>query len=323
VRRLTLLTRLVLLTGLLLGTLAVSNFLSNRALSSNADTLAAEAAWVSSLTDAGDAASAFGDLKYWLTDLAVSLLMRSETNAELARIELDDALTRLEPRDAATVAQVRAELDTMVALSLQAVDAYTDQQRVLGNSLTAKARTHIGSIDARLDALVDRLETQALEQGRQAVATGERAVALSGGMLIGATALGLLLTAWVLQSIRRPLRALDVAMNALTRGELDAPLPEPADDEPGRMVRTLGLFRDSLLERDRLRSPGRTPLTHPVLSRPAWPRAAGASCAVISVPWRALRCGSHRPARHRRHRPKPGAPALRESRCDGCSWWRA
>jgi len=251
-RRLNILTRLVLLAACLLGALATSNLALNRELSRGAGTLADEAALIVALTDANEASTAFGDLKYWLTDLAVSLLMRSETNAETARGELETALARLEAREPATVSAIRQEIGTMVALSLRAVDAYTDGQRVLGNSLGARARTHVTSIDERLGALVGRIEREAIEQGARAIAAAERAVRLSNVVLVGTVLLGLALTAWVLQSIRRPLGELDRAMHALADGALEVPMPEPGNDEIGRMACTLGLFRDSLVERHRL-----------------------------------------------------------------------
>ena len=41
-------------------------------------------------------------------------------------------------------------------------------------------------------------------------------------------------------------------MIAITRGDLDAPLPPAARDEIGAMARALGMLRDSLIERKRL-----------------------------------------------------------------------
>ena len=178
--------------------------------------------------------------------------MRSETNAEAARSALETALAELEAREGRTVAAVRAETETMVALSLQAVDAYTEGQRVLGNSLSARARVHVQGIDATLGDLVARLEIDALERGEAAVVATARAERVSLAILLAAVLLGLALTAWVLRSIRRPLVELDTATRALARGELDAPMPVAGEDETGRMAVTLGLFRDSLLERRRL-----------------------------------------------------------------------
>ena len=90
---------------------------------------------------------AFGDLKYWLSDHAVSLLMRSEIAARAAHVTLDSELSNLEKYDPNIVSLVRTELDEVVKLSFQAIDAYADDQRVLGNSLMARARVHISRVD--------------------------------------------------------------------------------------------------------------------------------------------------------------------------------
>jgi signal transduction histidine kinase/DNA-binding response OmpR family regulator/HAMP domain-containing protein len=253
-RTLSILSRLVLLSALLLGTLVASNLFLNRQLSHGADTLAQEALLVERLTDTNEAATAFGDLKYWITDLAVSLLMHSELNAEQARERLSAALNKLEGDEPAEVAGIRSEVDTMVDLSFQAVEAYTDGQRVLGNSLSARARTHVATIDEKIALLVSATEAKALEQIQAAIDRARRAERLSITVLLATILVGLLLTTWVLQSIRRPLREIDSAMSALSRGELDTAMPAIAEDEPGRMAQTLGLFRDSLVERDRLQA---------------------------------------------------------------------
>jgi len=142
----------------------------------------------------------------------------------------------------------------MVDLSFQAVEAYTDGQRVLGNSLSARARTHVATIDEKIALLVSATEAKALEQIQAAIDRARRAERLSITVLLATILVGLLLTTWVLQSIRRPLREIDSAMSALSRGELDTAMPAIAEDEPGRMAQTLGLFRDSLVERDRLQA---------------------------------------------------------------------
>ena len=68
--------------------LATNTFLSSR-LSRNADAIADGAAAMRTLTRANAASTHFGELKYWLSDLSVSLLVRSERNADTARAALD------------------------------------------------------------------------------------------------------------------------------------------------------------------------------------------------------------------------------------------
>lgn len=78
---------------------------------------------------------AFGNLKYWLSDHAVSLLMRSENAARTAHTALEAELSNLEMYDSELVSLLRTEIDEVVKLSFLAIDAYADDERVLGNSL--------------------------------------------------------------------------------------------------------------------------------------------------------------------------------------------
>ena len=123
--RLSIVTRLVILCTFLLTVLIGSNLYLNRALSSGSDTLEEESKIVSVMTTANAAAHAFGDLKYWLTDLAASLLVRSELEAESARARLDTELDKLASVKPETITAIRVEVDSMVEQALSAVDAYT------------------------------------------------------------------------------------------------------------------------------------------------------------------------------------------------------
>ncbi len=244
--------RLIFLCAVLLSVLVASNWFFSGRLSHNADALDQQTRIVSVLKTANAANKAFGDLKYWLTDLAVSLLVRSEQNAYQARDALYVELERLEAYDPETVEVLRQEVEALIAEAVMAVDAYTDDQRVLGNSLMAKARGHIRVVDARLAGLVDRLEQDAVEQSEAALESARDAADLSTVVVLLAGVLGIALTLVVLRSITQPLRRLVGAMSAITDGNLEVAIPPAGRDEIGAMSRTLSLFRDSLVERDRL-----------------------------------------------------------------------
>ncbi len=250
--RFSIVTRLAFLALMLLGALIGSNLYLNRTISQGVETLTNEAELVSILTTANQANSAFGDFKYWQTDLAVSLLMRSETEAMAAMERLTRLLDQLQAVYPEIVSNIQAELASMSTISMQAVDAYADDERVLGNAMMAEARSHIRVIDEQLTGIVDDLEQQSLRTSEMAVSKAERSVGISGWVMGLATAIGGALTWWVLQSIRRPLRGLVRAMSRITAGDLAASLPEAGKDEIGSMTHTLSLFRESLLERDRL-----------------------------------------------------------------------
>jgi len=251
-KNLSIVTRLTFLCAFLLAFLIGSNLYLNRALSRGAQTLLKEAEIVGVMTVANSAAHGFGDLKYWLTDLAASLLVRSEFEAEAARERLDAELDKLAPHKPELVDSIRLNIDSMVEQSLSAVDAYTDSQRVMGNTLMARARTHILEVDAQLAQLVTELESQVQQSSDSAIAEANATERHSIWLAFTATALGLMLTALVIQSIRSPLRRLVSAMSDITDGKLDTEIPAPGRDEIGSMSHTLSLFRDSSRERNKL-----------------------------------------------------------------------
>ena len=152
--RLSIPVRLVLLVAVLGVMMFATNAYLSRQLSDNSDAIAEEAELVEILTIANGANAAFGSLKHWLTDLAVSLLMNSERNAYAARDALMAELDRLDPHAPKTVALIRVEVEGLMTQSLDAVDAYSDDQRVLGNSLMAAGRQHIQAIDTLLSDMV-------------------------------------------------------------------------------------------------------------------------------------------------------------------------
>nr|MBX2886381.1 response regulator [Granulosicoccus sp.] len=150
--------------------------------------------------------------------------------------------------------EIREEVELMYEQSLSAVDAYSEGQRVLGNTVMSSARVHILNVDKKLEALVSALEVQANDTSQHAIEDANASARWSRWIMVAFSILGLGLTAWVLQSIRRPLAKLVRSMSAITAGDLETEIPEAGRDEIGSMTNTLGLFRDSLRERDRLQS---------------------------------------------------------------------
>ncbi|MBM7070274.1 response regulator [Actibacterium sp. 188UL27-1] len=250
--RLSIFLRLALLV-LTLGAMTFgTNIYLFQRLDKNAVAIQEEAAFIGLLSDATAAQATFGNVKYWLTDLAVSMLVNSENNALAARDELVGQLDALEPAAPDKIASIKAELAELMNWALLAVDAYADDQRVLGNSLTAKARNHIRTIDEEMTALVQIFENRALSKGDQAVTDANRAARQSLILMAASGAVGLFFTLWIIASITGPLRNLVDAMRRITGGDLDVTIPNGGSTEIGAMSQTLRLLRDNLSEREAL-----------------------------------------------------------------------
>ncbi len=256
--RLTIRARLIILSGALLCMLIATNLYLIRTLSKNSAAVATETELSGIIESANGARIAFGEMRYWLTDLAVSLLTPSERSAAAARGRMDDYLDRLAFRKPKLVAEIRNERNEFEKFANDAVDRYTNDQRVIGNSFLAQARQHSVKVDELLTSLIAELraELTAERDGIVSDVTAATNRTLIADLLI--LALGFALTFIILRSIAVPLHRLVEAIDGLSAGDLSVPVPSAGSDEIGAMARTLALFRDSLKERDRFAAEAET-----------------------------------------------------------------
>jgi signal transduction histidine kinase len=244
--------RLIFLSVLLLAILALSSVLLIRELARVSQSLAEETTLVSVVKTANSASKHFGDLKYWVMDAAVTQLASSQQAAETAKAGLDSDLMAISAVDPALVAAIGREVGEMTDLARQAGVAYSSDDSVSGNALLDKAKSHVLAIDGEIDRIVDRVEQQAVARRDASMRGAELAVKLAivGG--VGALALALGFTALTVRSITVPLKQVERSIASITNGDLDAPMPPTGVHEIGAMTRTLGMLRDSLIERGRL-----------------------------------------------------------------------
>ncbi len=244
-------TRLIILSGLLLCLLIATNLFLTRKLENNSSAVAIETELSEIIESAIGARVAFGEMRYWYTDLAVSLLTPSERNAKAAGGRMDGYLDQLARRKPDLVAKVRSETKAFEQSADDAVDKYTNDQRVLGNSALAQARNHSVKVDELLTALVNELQGELSSERQQIVEdvrSATRGAIIADLVILG---IGVLLTLAVLRSIAIPLRSLVGAIDGLSAGDLSVSIPPSGPNEIGAMARALALFRDSLRARDR------------------------------------------------------------------------
>ena len=241
-RRLSIKTRILVVTAILIAILAGTTLYTTAMLAANSRAVA-HTAELAELTElANQIRSTFGEYRYWLTDLAASLLRLSETNANAARERLSqklDLLARSRPDVAATI---RTEVAEFESDAKRAVEEYTNDQRVVGNTFLAAARQHSIAIDARLTTFVDGLSREAAAE-RSRVQSDVARTTFVAAVIVGLTILlGILAALIVLSSISKPLDKVVAAMAGITAGDLNVEIPQPAPDEIGAMARTLRII---------------------------------------------------------------------------------
>jgi signal transduction histidine kinase len=248
---LTIRTRLILLTSAGLLVLVATNAYLTRTLGDNSAGMVKAAGLLKGIEQADSAQIAFGEVRYWMTDLAVSQLTLSERKAAEARGRMEKHLRNLEPWNAERIAAVRSELDQYQEIAAKAVDEYTNDRRIIGNSLLAQARQHSMEVDRLLSAIVADLTAEAADARERVVSDAAKASRLSQAVVAAAVLVGALLTLLLLRWIVVPLRRLVAAMDGLNAGNVDVPIPRAGADEIGAVARTLARFRDTLVEERR------------------------------------------------------------------------
>src|SRR5215207_9135487 len=178
--------RLIFLAVFLLAILAVSSALLIAQIARDSKGLAEQAQIVSLVRSANLASKNFGDLKYWIADFAVTLLARSQQNADAAKARLNGDLKTIAPIDPAGVAVIGREVDALSELAHKAAEAYSSDDSAGGNVLMAQSQSHVLKVDEELEKIVERLERQALTRRDAAIRDSERAVeiSLTGGIAV-------------------------------------------------------------------------------------------------------------------------------------------
>jgi signal transduction histidine kinase/DNA-binding response OmpR family regulator/HAMP domain-containing protein len=245
-------TRLILLSITLVGMTVVTNVYLGQALKRSTDAALQSDRLVTLIGATNQVHDAFSDLRYWMTDLAVSLLTMSERNAADARQRLQAGLKVLAVSEPAVAAIVQREAELFDTASQKAADAYTDDRRVVGNALVAEARQHGQLVDQQLGELSHNLTIRAQAARNLVIKRSEMATNVSRFVVAAAIMLGVLLTLLVLRSILVPLRRLVTGIEGINNGDLTVALPAPSGDEMGAMTRAMTLFRESQGERLRL-----------------------------------------------------------------------
>lgn len=137
----------------------------------------------------------------------------------------------------------------MFDFSIEAVDAYIDENRVLGNSLVAGARANIDAVNTILGDLIRQQKQDAHVDRDAAIASGDETLKLSLVRLIVATLFAMFLTWMTLRSVLKLIKKMAFAMAGVTRGNTDVEVPTTAKDALGGMAQALLVFKDSVAQK--------------------------------------------------------------------------
>ena len=247
-------TKLFVLSGILMLALVGSNLYMRSQLQAGSEALRQQTVLQDTARSATDTLKTFGELRYWLTDLEVTWLNESEDNADQAKVLLEEQLAALSVFAPEEIAEIRKDIVSFSETSLEAVDAYVDENRVLGNSLVADARSHMDAVDEVLTAISNKIAVEAANAEVAANAGATNALNLSMIVLLVAGLISALLTWATIRSVVTPIKKMVVAMTEVSSGNTDVEVPPVTRDEIGELAQALGVFKEGLVENERLRA---------------------------------------------------------------------
>ena len=130
--------KIILLNGFILLLLAGSLLYIFSELGKANDVIQVQQESMKRLEAVSTASSTFSQLRYWMTDLAVSWQNEAEDNAMAEKAKLDKILANLKKIDAPLVAKIQPKVESFMEKLMSSVDSYIDENRVLGNSLVVR-----------------------------------------------------------------------------------------------------------------------------------------------------------------------------------------
>ncbi|HNB27339.1 MAG TPA: methyl-accepting chemotaxis protein [Alphaproteobacteria bacterium] len=187
------------------------------------------------------------------------MLQRHETAdagaADATFKSLGDLAARLEAKSSS--AAYRAQLTDALALLKQYEDAF-HQGEALDQELASAVKDRIDAIGSAALQSAAELAGNAEEEESKVYVTAERVISLSELTTAALSLAGLLIAvalAWLIgRAISRPVVSLSSAMQHLAGGEKAIAIPSTAQkDELGDMARSVLVFKESMIEAERLR----------------------------------------------------------------------
>ena len=243
-------SRLAFLSLLLISSLIVTNLVLIQQTRTQNNLINQQARILDSIVRANAAVKTFGDLKYWLTDLAVSRRIRSEQNAKAAHARLAVQIGELEADMPAQTAGLKDQLSALVEDGEAAAAAYDAGDRLVGDAMISKGRGHILAVDSRLASLVGQLRAEAQRAAEETLPSTEQSIRVALAIAAAVSLLAAVLTLLIVHSVATPLRQMVGVIRDMTAGRMDVPIPSPLGGELGEMARVLGLFRENVVRRE-------------------------------------------------------------------------
>lgn len=245
--------RILSLLLLMLGVVVLSNYYMRAEIKASNRAIQDQAQVLDHLATVSAVSRDFRELKYWMTELALSLSTQSETRAaETHKALLNDVevLAVFAPQEAELI---KAEAQKISDAAMKALDAFFDDDRKAGNAFMDIARVSMATIDG----VLINFELDMSESAARAVTTVKessvRALYISQIATVVGVLMTLLVIVVILFTIVRPLAVITRAMRYLAGGDTSVPIPcLEKMDEIGDMANAIAVFKENIIQNEEL-----------------------------------------------------------------------
>jgi methyl-accepting chemotaxis protein len=195
------------------------------------------------------ASSTFAQFRYWMTDLAVSWQNEAEDNATAEKAKLEKILISLKKFSPELVDELQPKVESFGEKLMSSVDAYIDENRVLGNSLVSEGRNDALLIDKKLNDLLVKAKLEVHDAGKRVGEANAAIRSISLVLIVLATALGAFLSLMFSRSMTKGLRELTAVMGRIAEGDIKQnDLVIQSRDEIGQLRMSFNKMTDAMKE---------------------------------------------------------------------------
>lgn len=190
----------------------------------------------------------FAAVQYWGLDLAISWLDESEeqlnANADEMRTLLEETSTRW-PEISQTISN---QLDQYIDVSIQAVDAYVDDDKVQGVSLINQSREIGVEMKSSIDNLLGQLRAEVSESNTRVSAANSNLIMAAVVALVLVLVVGIASSLTLASIITSAINYAVKLANKIATGDLSEEITVNRTDETGTLLSAMSSMQDDLKE---------------------------------------------------------------------------
>jgi methyl-accepting chemotaxis protein len=195
------------------------------------------------------ASSTFSQLRYWMTDLALSWQNEAEDNAMAEKARLEKIFIALKKSNPKLIAEIEPKVESFTDKLMSSVDSYIDENRVLGNSQVSEGRNDAQFINEKLNKLLVTAKLEVKTSGQRVADANAAIRGVSLILIVIATALGAILSIIFSRSMAKRLRELAVVMGKIAEGDIkQEDLVIHSTDEIGQLRTSFNKMTDVMKE---------------------------------------------------------------------------